>query len=72
MSGRIRSRGQGVWEVSIEVGRDPVTGRRRQLSRRVHGSRRDAQRLLNSLASEADAGRFVGTSAVTFGQLATK
>jgi len=72
MSGRIRSRGQGVWEVSIEAGRDPVTGRRRQLSRRVHGSKRDAQRLLNSLASEADAGRFVGTSAVTFETLVAK
>ncbi len=72
MSGRIRSRGPGVWEVSIEAGRDPVTGRRRQLSRRVHGNKRDAQRLLNSLASEADAGRFVGTSAVTFEMLVAK
>ncbi len=68
MSGRIRSRGQGVWEVSIEAGRDPVTGRRRQLSRRVHGSKREAQKVLNSLVSEADAGRFAGTSA-TFEQL---
>src|SRR5665213_2536283 len=50
MSGNIRSAGYGVWEVRIDAGRDPVTGRRRQLSRRVHGSKRDAQKVLNLLA----------------------
>lgn len=64
--------GPGVWEVRIDAGRDPVTGRRRQKAKWVHGSKRDAQRVLNSLASEVDSGRFVGTSAVTFDQLATR
>jgi integrase len=72
MSGGIRQMGPGVWEVRIDAGRDPVTGRRRQKAKWVHGSKRDAQRVLNSLASEVDSGRFVGTSAVTFDQLATR
>ncbi|MHB1210120.1 MAG: tyrosine-type recombinase/integrase [Acidimicrobiales bacterium] len=72
MSGGIRQMGPGVWEVRIDAGRDPVTGRRRQKAKWVHGNKRDAQRVLNSLASEVDSGRFAGTSAVTFDQLATR
>ena len=72
MSGGIRQMGPGVWEVRIDAGRDPVSGRRRQKCKWVHGSKRDAQRVLNSLASEVDSGRFAGTSAVTFNQLTTK
>jgi integrase len=72
MSGGIRQMGPGVWEVRIDAGRDPVTGRRRQKAKWVHGSKRDAQRVLNSLVSEVDSGRFAGTSAVTFDQLVTR
>jgi len=72
MSGGIRQMGPGVWEVRVNAGRDPVTGRRRQKAKWVHGGKRDAQRVLNSLVSEVDSGRFVGTSAVTFDQLATR
>jgi integrase len=72
MSGGIRQMGPGVWEVRIDAGRDPVSGRRRQKAKWVHGSKRDAQRVLNSLASQVDSGRFAGTSSVTFDQLATR
>ena len=63
MAGRIREKRPGVWEVSVEVGRDPVTGRRRQLSRTVRGGKRDAQQVLNRLLSESDAGAHAGTDA---------
>lgn len=33
----------GVWRVDVEVGRDPVTGRRRRVARIIHGSREDAE-----------------------------
>ncbi|MHB1534119.1 MAG: tyrosine-type recombinase/integrase [Acidimicrobiales bacterium] len=33
----------GVWRVDLEVGRDPVTGRRRPVARIIHGSREDAE-----------------------------
>jgi integrase len=32
-----------VWRVDVEVGRDPVTGRRRRVARVVHGTREDAE-----------------------------
>lgn len=63
MAGRMREKRPGVWEVSVEAGRDPVTGRRRQLSRTVRGGKRDAQQMLNRLLSESDAGAHAGTDA---------
>ncbi len=33
----MRERAPGVWELIVEAGRDPVTGRRRQVSRIFHG-----------------------------------
>jgi integrase len=34
---------EGVWRVDVEIRRDPLTGRRRRVSRRVFGSREDAE-----------------------------
>jgi integrase len=68
MSGGLRERTPGVWEVRLEAGRDPVTGRRRQVSRSVHGTKREAQRVLNSLLVEAEKGQG-GRTAVNFKQL---
>ena len=39
----------GVWRVDIEFGRDPVTGRRRRVSRTLQGTRRDAEAALARL-----------------------
>ncbi|HEY5439592.1 MAG TPA: Arm DNA-binding domain-containing protein, partial [Acidimicrobiales bacterium] len=68
MSGSLRQKYPGVWEVRFETGRDPLTGRRRQKSRSIRGSKREAQQALNALVVEADAGAYVGTS-TTFEQL---
>ena len=32
-----------VWRVDVEIARDPVSGRRRRVSRYVHGTREDAE-----------------------------
>ncbi|MHB8334282.1 MAG: site-specific integrase [Acidimicrobiales bacterium] len=68
MSGSLRQKSRGVWEIRFEVGRDPLSGKRRQISRSIHGSKREAQQALNALVVEAEAGVYVGTSA-TFEQL---
>jgi len=71
MSGGLRQRSDGVWEIRFETGRDPVTGRRRQKSRSVRGTKGEAQKILNALVVEADAGAYLGTS-TTFEQLCTQ
>ena len=44
MAGSIRRRGKGTWEVTVDLGRDPTTGRRRRRFLAVKGNKRDAER----------------------------
>jgi integrase len=64
----IRARRDG-WEVLLYAGVDPVTGRQRQISRQVKGSRRQAERLETRLKAEVMAGRHRGTAAKTLGEM---
>ncbi|HEX9467466.1 MAG TPA: tyrosine-type recombinase/integrase, partial [Acidimicrobiia bacterium] len=65
--GFIRKRGD-AWQVIVYAGRDPVTGRKRQLSRNVRGTKREAQAVRTRLLLEVDDGNHVSTAA-TFGEL---
>jgi hypothetical protein len=60
-----------VWEVRVEAGCDPLTQRRRQVSRTVRGTKRDAEKVLNQLNAEADEGEHTGTDA-TFKEVAER
>ena len=44
MRGSMRERRPGVWELIVQLPRDPTSARARQLSRTVHGTKREAQR----------------------------
>lgn len=55
MQGHIRRRGNS-WAVVISLGRDPATGKRKQLWRSVRGTKRDAQALLVQLLHQRDQG----------------
>lgn len=55
--------GQGVWELVADAGPDPVTGRRRRVTRRFHGSKADAKRARAQLVVEVGKGRHAGTDA---------
>jgi integrase len=59
----IRERAPGVWELTVQAGVDPVTGRRRQLSRTFKGNFSDAKKHRAALLVEASAGRHTGTKA---------
>ena len=67
MTGSIRQRAPGVWETSAEGARDPGTGKRRRLTRRAYGSRRDAEQLRAALILEAEAGTRTGPTGRTTG-----
>jgi integrase len=71
MSGSISSPKPGVWIARVDAGRDPVSGKRRQISKTIHGNQRTAQKVLNEMAVEADRGQFTGTS-TTFRQLSAR
>jgi integrase len=59
----MRERSPGVWELIVENGRDPVTGKRRQTSRIFRGNLRDAKKARAALLVEAGKGRHSGTRA---------
>ena len=46
--------GKGRWEVVVSAGVDPLTGKRRRVSRVVHGRKDDANRALRALQDEVD------------------
>jgi len=52
MHGHVRQLGPGRYLVRISAGRNPVTGKRNQPSRTIHGSRRDAELALAELRVE--------------------
>lgn len=52
MSGSIRQHKPGSWLLRVDIDRDPVTGKRRQMSRVVHGTRRQAERELDDFKIE--------------------
>jgi integrase len=64
----IRPRRDG-FQVIVYTGIDPVTGRQRQISRQVKGSRKQAERVETRLKAEVMAGRHRGTAAKTLGEM---
>ena len=48
-SGHITEQRTGVYRIRVSAGTNPITGKRRQLSQTVHGTRDDAERALQTL-----------------------
>jgi len=46
-----------MWELIVEAGRDPLTGKRRQVSRVFSGTLRDAKKARAELLAEVGQGR---------------
>jgi integrase len=66
--GTKRERRKGVWEVRAYLGRDPLTGKPRQVSKTVHGGAKAADQALRDLLDKQPPSRNDGIG-VTFGQL---
>ena len=61
--GTKRKRREGVWEVRVYVGRDPVTGKPKQISKTVHGGARAADAVLRDLIENQTPSRMDGLGA---------
>jgi integrase len=68
MRGSMRERRPGVWELIVQLPRDPTQARARQLSRTVRGTKREAQRALAGLISQVSAGK-VSSAATPLSEL---
>lgn len=59
MKGHIRQRSKSSWEIVIDVGRDPSTGKRLQHWETVRGTKRDAQQRLAKLLVTIEQGSYI-------------
>jgi integrase len=68
MTGHIRQRSAGSWEIKFDLWRDPATGKRETRFVTVKGTKKAAQKELRRLLSTVDEGRFVEPSKLTVAQ----
>ena len=68
MKGSIRQRSKGSWEIFYDMGADPVTGKRRQKSQTVKGTKRDAQRRLREVLLSIEQSSYVKPNKITLGE----
>ena len=65
MRGHIRKRSRGSWTLWVDLGRDPETGKRKQQTFTIHGSKKDAQRELRAILTRAEGGAYVKPTKMT-------
>jgi len=68
MKGSIRQRSKGSWEVCIDIGTDPQSGKRRRHFESIRGSKRGAQKRLAELMVSIDKGSYVRPKRLTVAQ----
>lgn len=69
MRGSKRERRPGVWELRVEMPRDPLTGDRRSSSRTFRGGTRAADKALRQMIAEAESARPDSRADVTVGEV---
>ncbi len=68
MKGSIRQRSKGSWEVCLDTGQDPVSGKRIRHFESVKGNKRNAQRRLVELLHSLEQGSYVKPKRLTVAQ----
>jgi integrase len=63
--GRIVSRFKGSYSIVLDIGKDPVTGKRQQHFESIKGTRKEAEKRLNELLHELGNGTFVKPGKLT-------
>jgi len=66
LKGYRRQRTPGSWEIFIDYGRDPATGKRRQHSETIRGTAADADKRIRTLIDQVERNSFVDSKRITF------
>jgi integrase len=66
--GHVNQRGRDRWEVRVELGRDPLTGKRKRIIRQVNGTKRDAQAKLAEIVRSLETGEYTEPSKLTLSE----
>ena len=70
--GSIIERSPGRWQVCVELGLDPSSGRRRRQRFTIQGARRDAQQALRKGLQQRDSGLGLSPDKITVGEWLTR
>ena len=68
MKGSIRQRSKGSWEVCIDFGKDPATGKRLRHFESVKGTKKEAQKCLHELLHTIEQGVYLKPARLTVAQ----
>lgn len=68
MKGHIRERGKGSWEIAIDIGKDPSTGKRRQHFETVRGGKAVAQKRLHEVLLSVEQDNYIKPDRLTVAQ----
>lgn len=68
MKGHIRERVKGSWEIAIDIGKEPSTGRRRQHFETVRGGKAVAQKRLHELLLSVEQDNYIKPNRLTVAQ----
>jgi len=69
MKGHIYQRSKGSWTIVYDLPMDTVTGKRRQKSQTVKGTKRDAERTLREVLLSLEQGSYVKPNKISLGEL---
>ena len=68
MKGSVRQRSKGSWEICVDTGWDPVTGKRLRHFENVKGTKKVAQQRMHELLHSLEQGAYVKPVRVTLGE----
>lgn len=68
MPGHLEKRHKGSWTIVIDLGRDPLTNKRKRLVRGFKGNKREAEKELARLINEYETGQYIEPSKIKLGQ----
>ncbi|MFC2006926.1 Arm DNA-binding domain-containing protein [Chloroflexota bacterium] len=67
MRGHIYKRSQGSWTIVYDLPNDSITGKRRQKSQTISGTKRDAERKMREILQSLENGLYVKPNKITLG-----
>ncbi|MDA8116072.1 MAG: hypothetical protein M0000_01585 [Actinomycetota bacterium] len=68
-SGGLEKRGENTWRLTVDIGVDPISGRRRRVTETVHGSKKFADDRMAELRGQANQGLLEADRKMTVSQL---
>ncbi len=69
MKGHVYQRAEGTWTLVYDLPRDSSTGKRRQKSQTVKGTKREAERVLRETVLSLESGMYIKPNKLTVGEL---